>query len=132
MTLATEQGFALPSVIGTMLRGWALAVQGHEAEGIAQLEEGLAACQATGAKNLLSYFPALLAEAYRKADRTEEGLRALADALAVVDKTEERWCEAELYRLKGQLTLQQFQVPGSKFQVADPRSLTPDPQGVVD
>src|SRR5262249_48316666 len=36
--------------------------------------------------------------------------------------------EAELYRLKGQLTLQKFQVPGSTFQGTDPRSLIPDPQ----
>jgi len=37
--------------------------------------------------------------------------------------------EAELYRLKGELTLQrQFQVPGSKFQITDPRFLNPDSQ----
>jgi predicted ATPase len=46
-------------------------------------------------------------------------LNALAEALAVVDKTEERYYEAELYRLKGQLTLQKFQVSGSKFQVTN-------------
>jgi predicted ATPase len=33
-----------------------------------------------------------------------------------------------MYRLKGQLTLQKFQVAGSKFQVASPRPLTPNPQ----
>jgi predicted ATPase len=41
----------------------------------------------------------------------------LAEALDVVDRTGERYHEAELYRLKGELTLQRFQVPGSKFQV---------------
>ena len=38
--------------------------------------------------------------------QTEEGLTALAEARARVDKTGERWYEAELYRLKGELTLQ--------------------------
>ena len=51
-------------------------------------------------------FLALLAEAYGKAGQVEEGLTALAEALAVVDKTGERYYEAELYRLKGELTLQ--------------------------
>ena len=37
----------------------------------------------------------------------EEGLRVLAEALAVVDTTGERYYEAELYRLKGELLLQQ-------------------------
>ncbi len=41
----------------------------------------------------------------------------LGEALALVDKSEERFCEAELYRLKGQLTLQS-QVQGPKSKVA--------------
>ena len=52
-----------------------------------------------------SYFLALLAEAYGKAGQAEEGLTVLAEALARVDKTGERFYEAELYRLKGELTL---------------------------
>src|SRR5262249_48694687 len=76
---------------------------------------------------LRPYHLALLAEAYGKARRVEEGLTALAEALEVVDNTGERWCEAELYRLKGQLTLQKFQVPGSKFQVPpSPQPVTPN------
>jgi predicted ATPase len=106
MTLATEQGFALPLAVGMVVRGWALTEQGHKEEGIAQLQEGLAACQAIGAKTLLPYFLALLAEAYGKVGRAKEGLTTLAEALATVNKTGERWCEAELYRLKGTLTLQ--------------------------
>ena len=46
----------------------------------------------------------------------------LAEALAFVDKTGVRFYEAELYRLKGELTLQKFQVSGSKFQVANPQA----------
>ena len=96
-------------------RGWALAVQGQE-EGIAQIRQGLAALRATGGEVSRPYFLALLAEAYGKVGQAEEGLTALAEALAQVDKTGERYYEAELYRLKGQLTLQKFQVPSSKFR----------------
>ena len=45
----------------------------------------------------------MLAEAYGKGGRTEDGLRVLDEALALVDKTGERGREAELYRLKGEL-----------------------------
>jgi predicted ATPase len=48
----------------------------------------------------------LLAEAYGKARQAEGGLAVLAEALTVVDKTGERFYEAELYRLYGELTLQ--------------------------
>ncbi|HJY84995.1 MAG TPA: hypothetical protein VKK81_28425, partial [Candidatus Binatia bacterium] len=50
------------------------------------------------------------------------------EALVVVDKTGERYYEAELYRLKGELTLQQFQVSGPKFQIDNPQSAFRNPQ----
>ena len=54
-----------------------------------------------------SYLLSLLAEAYGKTEQPAEGLKALAEALDQVQKTEERRFEAELYRLRGKLTLQQ-------------------------
>jgi predicted ATPase len=45
-----------------------------------------------------------------KVGQAEEGLVLLADALAAVDTTGERFYEAELYRLKGELSLQSRQV----------------------
>ena len=54
-----------------------------------------------------SYYLVLLAEAYGKAGQAEEGLATLAEALSVVDKSGERFYEAELYRLKGELLLAQ-------------------------
>jgi hypothetical protein len=70
----------------------------------------------------------LLATAYAKARQVEEGLSVVAEALAAVDKNGERFCEAELYRLKGELTLQKFQVSSSTFQVPNPQSSTPSLQ----
>jgi predicted ATPase len=42
-------------------------------------------------------------EACRHAGQIEAGWHALDEALAHVDKTGERWWEAELHRLKGEL-----------------------------
>jgi predicted ATPase len=88
-------------------RGWALAERGQEGEGIQQIHQGMAAHRATGVELYRPHHLALLAEAYEKTGQVEEGLRALAEALTVVDKNGERFYEAELYRLKGQLALQQ-------------------------
>ena len=120
IALSTEQGFALLLSLGTILRGWALAEQGQGEEGIAQMRQGVSANQATGAETDRSYFLALLTEAYRKVGQAEEGLGRLTEALDRVNKTGERYYEAELYRLKGELTLQQFKVQSSKFKVANP------------
>jgi predicted ATPase len=48
----------------------------------------------------------LLAEASGKAGRAQEGLAVLAEALATARRTGERWYEADLYRLKGELMLE--------------------------
>jgi predicted ATPase len=137
IALSTEQGFPLRVATGTILRGWVLAVQGQGNEGIAQLLQGIAAYQATGAEVDGPYYLALLAEAYGKAGQAEEGLAVLAEALTVVDKSGERFYEAELYRLRGELTLQQenqkAKVKGQKSKIeTDPRPLTSDPQAEVE
>jgi predicted ATPase len=111
--LAEEQGFPqLKDVPSTMvhpsiLRGWALAHQGQAKEGIAQLTEGLRAYRATGAATWRPYFLALLAEVHGTLGEPEAGLTVLTEALALVDTIGARWCEAEIYRLKGKLLFQQ-------------------------
>jgi predicted ATPase len=94
-----------PETVGTILQGWARAEQGQSEVGITQLRQGLASQEAIGVGLFRSYYLALLAEVYGKAGQAEEGLAVLAEALAVVDKSEERFYEAELYRLYGELSL---------------------------
>jgi predicted ATPase len=107
ISLATAQGFPHWRAQGSVLRGWALAQQGQAKEGIEQMHQGLTAYQATGAEILRPYCLALLAEAHGIMRQPEAGLTVLTEALTLVDTTGERLCEAELYRLRGELLLQQ-------------------------
>jgi predicted ATPase len=107
ISLTTEQGFPFLMAWGAMLRGWAVAHQGQVKEGIEQMTQGLSAWRATGAEIGGSWRLALLAEAHGMMGQPEAGLAALAEALTVVDKTGVRSYESELYRLKGELLLQQ-------------------------
>jgi predicted ATPase len=95
-----------------MLQGWALAERGQREEGIAQIHQGLATYRAMGVGLLLPYFLGLLAETYGKGGQVREGLTVVGEALAIADKNEERFYKAELYRLKGELTLAQSSVQG--------------------
>jgi len=107
ISLATNQGFPQWMALGALLRGWALAQQGQAQEGITQITQGLMTYRATGAELGRPYLLALLAEAHGTIGEPEAGLDVLKEALALADTTDERWCEAELYRLKGELLLQQ-------------------------
>jgi predicted ATPase len=106
MTLAHEQGFVLRFEEGRILRGWALAMQGDADEGLAQIRHGLAAHQDIGPKLSQPYRLSSLAEAYGQAGEPEAGLTVLAEAVRLVAEAEERWWEAEVYRLQGALLLQ--------------------------
>jgi predicted ATPase len=122
ITLCTDQGFAFFLAWATILRGWALAEQGQEKDGIAQIHQGLADYRATGAESSTPHYLALLAETYGRDGQAGEGLTVVGEALAIVDKNEERYYEAELYRLKGELLLQKFGVRGSESQEVQQKS----------
>jgi predicted ATPase len=82
----------------------------------------LAATKGQAAPEVASVYLASLAKAYEEVGRVEEGLSVLAEAPATVDRTGERYYEAELYRLKGQLTLQR------QSKVQSLKSLAPKPK----
>src|SRR5207237_5130224 len=84
ITLAAEHRFAHWWALGTLLQGWARAMQGQGEEGIAQIRQSLAAWQATGAKGAGPYLLAMLAEASGQGGQAEGGLRGLAEARALV------------------------------------------------
>jgi predicted ATPase/class 3 adenylate cyclase len=105
IALCTEQGFAYYLAWGTTMQGWARVAQGQDEAGLVQMRRGLAALRATGAALRLPYYLALLAEACGQTGQAAEGLALLAEALALVDTTGERWWEAELQRLQGELLL---------------------------
>jgi predicted ATPase len=108
VALSTEQGFAQWSALGTTLRGWALTIQGHTEEGLAQIRQGIAAWQATGALLLMPFQSTLLAEVSARLGHTEDSLQALAEAHTLVERQEERWWEAEVCRFRGVLLLRQL------------------------
>ena len=107
ISMATEHGFALVLATGPIMRGWALVTEGQAEEGIRQIRQGLERYRATGTGFQLPHLLAPLIEAYKKIEQPEEGLTVLAEAQALVEKTGERYYEAELQRLKGELLLVQ-------------------------
>jgi class 3 adenylate cyclase/tetratricopeptide (TPR) repeat protein len=112
IALSVEQDFMMWLPYANVTRGWALAEQGQE-EGIAQIRQGAATWRALGGGVPHSYHLGALAEAYGKWRQAEEGLGVLSEALALVaGKTGDLFYEAELYRLKGELMLQQPGVQG--------------------
>jgi class 3 adenylate cyclase/predicted ATPase len=116
LALAIEQGFPFLAALAMAFRGWALVEQGQSEEGIAQLRQGLVAYRSTGAEIESSHWLGLLAEACRDTGQTEEGLRAIAEALDHVAQTGIVYYETELRRLEGDLRLRQDPADAQKAE----------------
>jgi predicted ATPase len=108
IALTSEQSFAYWLSNAVSFRGWAIAERGQHEAGIAQMREGVAAYLATGANvTVMSDLFCLLAEVCMKAGRLDDALSAANEAVAAVDKQEERHYEADVHRVKGEVLLRQ-------------------------
>lgn len=96
-------GFTLWLASATFLHGWAVATQGDFMAGMTQMQEGIDLYRATGAELGAAYFAGLLAERLAHAGQLEIGLAVMGEAFELLERTRDRWCEAELHRLKGEI-----------------------------
>jgi predicted ATPase len=107
MALSTEHGFAFWMALASIRNGRALAELERDEEAIAQIQEGLTALFAAGAGVGRPQNLSLLAEAYVKTGRLDDGLGALTEALVTGDENENFEFKSEILRLKGELLLKQ-------------------------
>jgi predicted ATPase len=123
VAFSTAQGFPLWAALGTSFRGWALAMQGQGEVGLAQIRQGIAAWRATGAALQVPYLCTVLADVSAYLGHPEDGLQALAEAHILMEQHDERWWEAEVYRLRGVLLLRQPGMPQAEAEAWLQRAL---------
>jgi DNA-binding winged helix-turn-helix (wHTH) protein/predicted ATPase len=102
IALADEYGLELWLAFGNINHGWAEFELGNTEHGIQQMRQGLAACEATGARLWRPHFLGLLGGALCRIERLDEGLSVLNEAIALAQGTGESYSIAELHRLKGE------------------------------
>jgi predicted ATPase/class 3 adenylate cyclase len=124
LDLATARGVPLLVGLGTCLHGWALAVQGQGAAGLAQLHQGLASAMATGQELSRPLCLVLLAEATGHVGQVEDGLRLLAEARTMLEVNGQGELLAEAYRLQGALLLRQTVPDAAQAAVCFQQALT--------
>jgi predicted ATPase/class 3 adenylate cyclase len=103
VALSIEHDFPLWLAWGDAYRGWSLTALGQTQEGLSLIKQGLAAVRATGTILMTPYWLMLLADAYAMIGQPDEGLSCLTEAADILGTIEERFEEAELHRLRGEL-----------------------------
>jgi DNA-binding response OmpR family regulator/predicted ATPase len=105
IALCREHGFSHWLACGRILEGWATVNQGETDRGIEIISGGVAAWRGAGAGLWLPLFLMLLAEAFSMAGSNETALTVIDQAIAIAEQTGERWCVAEILRIKAGLLL---------------------------
>jgi predicted ATPase len=118
LALATTLEVPFWGARSTFMRGLALTRQGYIAEGLEQMQEGWAAIQTTGVRLNRVYFLARLAEALLQGGQPDTALAMLAEALAFIHTSGERWWEAACHRLWGECLLAQQEPKHEAGEVA--------------
>jgi serine/threonine protein kinase/tetratricopeptide (TPR) repeat protein len=103
--ISDEKGFVYWQAHAVFYEGEKLALEGKVEEGIAQMRQGLDMIKATGIQTCFTRLLARMADACLKTGQIDEGLTAIDEASEVRCKFDERYMEAEHYRLKGELLL---------------------------
>jgi predicted ATPase len=101
--LAEEHDFSLLLGYASIYRGWSMAAFGQAQEGLALLTNGFSMIRATGATIAEPWALTMSADAYGKLGQPEESRDCLAKALQIIGSTDERYSEAEVYRLRAEL-----------------------------
>ena len=101
--IATEHDLAMLRAWSTGVVGWCAAENGDPDRGIALLIEAMAALQDTQSRHLMCYLLGLFAETQMKAGHHAEAMKAVQEGIALAEARGERYYDAELHRLHGEL-----------------------------
>jgi class 3 adenylate cyclase/predicted ATPase len=103
MSLAERHGLLFWKSLGLFLQGWCLADRGQGADAARTLREGFSTYASTGSTLFAPIFSCVMARAQAQQGRFENAIDTITQALAVGQRTNETWAEAELHRTAGEL-----------------------------
>jgi len=102
LRLSREYTMPHQTAVSRIFEGYGIARRGDLRAGGATIRRGLAEYVAAGSVTNSVYYRALLAETYGRQGDADEALAILTEALSHVNRTGERWFDAELTRQVGE------------------------------
>ena len=87
------------------LQGCLLALTNKTSNAVQMLTSGIAEWRSTGATVLVPLFLSHLSRAYAELGQFDDAWRCVGEAMTVAETTKERWFEAEVHRIAGEIAL---------------------------
>ena len=105
IALADDRGAPYWKATGTVLRGSLFAVSGKASDAVLAISSGITALRSTGATLYEPFHLSNLAMAYADLGQLDDARRCIDDAIEKVESSKEKWCEAEVHRMAGEIAL---------------------------
>jgi predicted ATPase len=105
ITLADERGAPYWKAFGTAVRGWLFALIGKASDAVRAITSGITSLRLTGAVLYEPRHLSFLAMAYAELGQLDDAWRCIGDAIEKVERSKEKWCEAEVHRIAGEIAL---------------------------
>jgi predicted ATPase len=123
IVLANEKDALLRKAQAMSHKGCVLALMGQASDAIHTITCGIAAIQAMEATIWMPFYLPCLARAHAELGQFDHAWQRIAEARTMVETTKERWCEADLYRVAGELALMSPQADAAKAEAHFERAL---------
>jgi class 3 adenylate cyclase/predicted ATPase len=122
VALAEEKGSSNWKALGKINQGDVLALTGRASDAIETLNAGIAN-RTPGSTIYLTVYLPFLARAHAELGQFEEAWRCIGEAMTFVETAKERWCEAEVYRVAGEIALMSPEPDAAKAEACFGRAL---------
>jgi class 3 adenylate cyclase/predicted ATPase len=123
VALADEKGALLWKAYGMMIQGCLLALTGKASNAVEMITSGIAAWRSTGATGWTPWYLSYLARAYAECGQFDDARHCIGEAMTAVETTKEKWCEADIHRIAGEIALTSPEADAAKAEAHIERAL---------
>jgi predicted ATPase len=124
VAFAVEKGGVQWKALGILHQGLLLVLTGEASDAVQMMNSGIAAVRSTGSTTWMPWHLSFLASAYAELGQFDDAWRYINEAMTAVETTKERWCEAEVNRVAGEIALKSPEPDAVKVQTYFERALT--------
>jgi predicted ATPase len=123
VALADERQASYWKAYGMIHRGCVLAMTGNASSAVQAISSGISAYRSIGSTMIVPFYLLYLAKAHADLRQFDDASRRHDEALAMVETTKERWCEAEVHRIAGEVALMSPEPDVAKAEACFDRAL---------
>jgi predicted ATPase len=124
VALAEEKGIVLWKGFGMMNQGQLLTLTTRASDAIQIITSAMTALRSTGTTMWMPLWLSYLTRAYAKLGRFDDAWRSIGEAMTAVETNKERWCEAKVNRVAGEIALMSPEQDAAKAERPFDRALT--------